>query len=89
VVAFTTDNASNNAIMYSEVTWWIAQQLFYNSVKNGEPEESGATTSAQPALAINASPKASSDKTPPENGYTNPATLATPPKLVLCLTHII
>ena len=75
--------------MHSEVTQWIAQQLFYDGVENGEPEESGATTSAQPALAINTSPKASSDKTPPKNGYTNPAMLATPPKLVLCLAHVI
>ena len=75
--------------MHSEVTQWIAQQLFYNSVKNREPEESGATTSAQPALAINTSPEASGDKTPPKNGYTNPAMLATLPKLVLCLTHVV
>ena len=75
--------------MHLEVTQWIAQQLFYNSVKNGEPKESGATTSAQPALAINASPKASGDKTPPKNGYTNPTTLATPPKLVPCLAHVV
>ena len=75
--------------MHSEVTQWIAQQLFHDGVKNGEPEESGATTSAQPALVINASPEASSNKTPPKNGYTNPAILATPPKLVLCLTHVI
>ena len=76
-------------IIHLEVTQWIAQQLFYNSVKNREPKESGATTSAQPALAINASPEASGDKTPPANGYTNPATLATLPKLVLCLTHVV
>ena len=75
--------------MHLEVTQQIAQQLFYNSVKNREPEESGATTSAQLASAINASPEASSDKTPPKNGYTNPATLATPPKLVLCLAHVV
>ena len=75
--------------MHSEVTQQIAQQLFYNSVKNREPEESGATTSTQPALAINTSPKASGDETPPENGYTNPATLATPPELVLCLAHVV
>ena len=75
--------------MHSEVTWWIAQQLFYDGVENREPEESGATTSTQPASAINASPKASSDKTPPKNGYTNPATLATPPELVPCLAHVV
>jgi len=75
--------------MHSEVTQWIAQQLFCDGVENREPKESGATTSAQPALAINASPEASSDKTPPENGYTNPAMLAMLPKLVLCLTHVI
>ena len=75
--------------MHLEVTQQITQQLFYNSVENGEPEESGATTSAQLALVINASPKASSDETPPKNSYTNPATLATPPKLVLYLTHVI
>ena len=89
VVAFTTDNASNNATMHSEVTRWIAQQLFCDGVENGEPEESGATTSAQPASAINASPEASGDETPPENGYTNPATLATPPELVPCLAHVV
>ena len=75
--------------MHLEVTQQITQQLFYNSVKNREPEESSATTSAQPALAINASPKVSSDETPPENSYTNPATLATLPKLVLCLAHVV
>ena len=75
--------------MHLEVTQWIAQQLFCDGVENREPEESGATTSAQPALVINASPKASGDETPPENGYTNPAMLVTPPKLVLCLAHVI
>ena len=75
--------------MHSEVTQWIAQQLFCDGVKNREPEESGATTSAQPASVINTSPEASGDKTPPKNGYTNPATLAMLPKLILCLTHVI
>ena len=75
--------------MHLEVTQQITQQLFCDSVENGEPEESGATTSAQPALAINTSPEASSDKTPPKNGYTNPATLVMLPKLVLCLAHVV